>query len=86
MCGRFAAYNAYPKLARRLSVVVAEDGPPPRYNIPPGTCMTGFRQVAHNVPPEYLELWLAPDLTDRETLCQVVRHLDVSRIEHRAGP
>lgn len=57
MCGRFASYNAYPKLARRLGVVVAEEEPPPRYNIPPGTWITGFRQVAHDAPPEQLELW-----------------------------
>ena len=36
MCGRFASYSAYPKLARRMGVVIAEEGPPPRYNIPPG--------------------------------------------------
>lgn len=57
MCGRFASYNAYPKLARRLGVVVAEDGPPPRYNILPGTWIPGFRQVAHDAPVEQLELW-----------------------------
>ncbi|MDL0433871.1 SOS response-associated peptidase [Marinobacter sp. TBZ242] len=57
MCGRFASYDAYPKLARRLGVVVAEEGPPARYNIPPGTWITGFRQVAHDAQPEQLELW-----------------------------
>lgn len=57
MCGRFAFYNAYPKLARRLGVVVAKEMSPPRYNIPPGTWLTGFRRVAHDAPPEQLELW-----------------------------
>ncbi|QOR40641.1 SOS response-associated peptidase [Billgrantia diversa] len=57
MCGRFASYSAYPKLARRMGVVIAEEGPPPRYNIPPGTWISGFRQVAHEAPPEQFELW-----------------------------
>lgn len=57
MCGRFASYSAYPKLARRMGFVVAEEGPPPRYNIPPGTWIKGFRQVAHDAPPEQLDFW-----------------------------
>ncbi|QOR39050.1 SOS response-associated peptidase [Billgrantia diversa] len=57
MCGRFASYDAYPKLARRLGVVVAEEGPPARYNIPPGTWITGFRQVVHDALPEQLDFW-----------------------------
>lgn len=31
--------------------------PPQRYNIPPGTWISGFRQVEHDAPPEQLELW-----------------------------
>ncbi|MFW3614814.1 SOS response-associated peptidase [Billgrantia antri] len=57
MCGRFASYSAYPKLARRMGVVVVEEGPSPRYNIPPGTWISGFRQAAHDTPLEQVELW-----------------------------
>ncbi|QTP60934.1 SOS response-associated peptidase [Billgrantia antri] len=56
MCGRFAAFNAYPKLARRAGVVVVEETPP-RYNVAPGTWIAGIRQTAHDQPPEQLELW-----------------------------
>ncbi|XKE44233.1 SOS response-associated peptidase [Halomonas organivorans] len=37
---------------------MAEEGLPPRYNIPQGTWITGFRQTAQDAPPpEPLDLW-----------------------------
>ncbi|MCE8016231.1 hypothetical protein HOP62_09090 [Halomonas sp. MCCC 1A17488] len=57
MCGRFASKNAYPRLAKRLRVVMKES-PPPRYNIAPGTWISGFRQTFHDRSPEQLNfLW-----------------------------
>ncbi|WP_111414573.1 SOS response-associated peptidase [Billgrantia lactosivorans] len=57
MCGRFSQFSAYPRLAKRLRVAMEAGAPAPRYNIPPGTWISGFRKVAHDAPPEQLELW-----------------------------
>lgn len=57
MCGRFALFNAYSSLARRVGVSAAERDLPARYNIPPGTSIMGVRQVAHDALPEEIELW-----------------------------
>lgn len=57
MCGRFSQFNAYPPLAKRLRVAMPDAAPPARYNIPPGTWITGFRQAAHDEPPEHLDFW-----------------------------
>lgn len=57
MCGRFSQFSAYPRLAKRLRVAMEAGAPPASYNIPPGTWISGFRQVAHDEPPEQLDFW-----------------------------
>lgn len=57
MCGRFALYSAYPKLARKVGATVVEGSPTPRYNVAPGTWIVGICQEAHDRPPEQFQLW-----------------------------
>ncbi|WP_238984612.1 SOS response-associated peptidase [Billgrantia kenyensis] len=57
MYGQFSQFNAYPRLAKRLRVTMTEAQPPTRYNIAPGTWISGFRQTAHDRPPEQLNFW-----------------------------
>lgn len=57
MCGRFSQFDAYPRLAKHLRVVTNQGVPSPRYNIPPGTWISGFRQTAHDRVPERLDFW-----------------------------
>lgn len=57
MCGRFSQFDAYPRLAKRLRVAMPDAGPRARYNIPPGTWITGIGQLAHDTLPEQLDLW-----------------------------
>ncbi len=56
MCGRFALYHAYPKLARKIGVPT-EGEVTPRYNIPPGTWITAILRTAHDEPPIQANLW-----------------------------
>src|SRR5690554_2152316 len=57
MCGRFSQFDAYSRLAKRLRVALNEGMPSARYNIAPGTWISGFRQTAHDRPPEPLTFW-----------------------------
>lgn len=57
MCGRFALYSPYPKLARKVGAAIIERDPVPRYNIPPGTWITSVRQPNPDDTPVLEELW-----------------------------
>lgn len=57
MCGRFALYSAYPKLARKVGATVVERDPVPRYNIPPGTWIAAVLQTDAGESPVIDDLW-----------------------------
>jgi len=52
MCGRFALYSPYPKLARCIGVPLTrvEQELPARYNVAPGTWIIGVRRPAADEP------------------------------------
>ncbi len=47
MCGRFALYSPYPKLAESLRLPLEEGKVTPRYNVPPGTFITAVQPQTH---------------------------------------
>lgn len=58
MCGRFALYSPYSKLAQALRLPLAEPGElTPRYNVAPGTWITAVRHPGDAAPLVMDEVW-----------------------------
>ncbi|KAA0014445.1 SOS response-associated peptidase [Billgrantia pellis] len=57
MCGRYAIYSNPPALSKALRLSLELHDRMPRYNVAPGTWITGIRQTVPDHPPEQLELW-----------------------------
>ncbi|WP_016855850.1 SOS response-associated peptidase [Halomonas smyrnensis] len=57
MCGRFALFSPYPKLAEALRLPPARHDLIPRYNVTPGTWITAVRQLEEDDAPVMDELW-----------------------------
>lgn len=57
MCGRFALYSPYPKLASKTGAVVIDRDPVPRYNVPPGTWVAAVRRADPDEAPVIDDLW-----------------------------
>ncbi|MDW5378594.1 SOS response-associated peptidase [Halomonas sp. HP20-15] len=57
MCGRFALYSPYAKLAQRLGVPLVEQDMPARYNVAPGTWVVGIRRLSADKPAVMDALW-----------------------------
>lgn len=57
MCGRFALFSDYSRLARRVGLSEAEREFAPRYNISPGTWILAVRRPCGDEPPVMEELW-----------------------------
>jgi putative SOS response-associated peptidase YedK len=57
MCGRFALYSPYPRLATRLGLPALDDQLEPRYNIPPGTWIPAVRHPDGQEPLALDQVW-----------------------------
>ncbi|NIC05277.1 SOS response-associated peptidase [Billgrantia bachuensis] len=57
MCGRFALYSPYPKIAARLGLPVLEDQLEPRYNVPPGVWISAARHPGGDEPLALDYVW-----------------------------
>lgn len=57
MCGRFALLSDPSRVARRLGLPEPEAGWQPRYNVAPGTWITGVRRPAPDAESRFDELW-----------------------------
>lgn len=57
MCGRFALFSPYPKLADRIGLPALVEQLEPRYNIPPGTWISAVRHPGAEEPPALDQLW-----------------------------
>ncbi|MGM0988517.1 MAG: SOS response-associated peptidase [Pseudomonadota bacterium] len=57
MCGRFALYSDYPRLAAALKLPLAEHPLAPRYNVAPGTWINAVRRADADSQLTLDELW-----------------------------
>ncbi|WP_284047673.1 SOS response-associated peptidase [Halomonas gemina] len=57
MCGRFALFTDPPAVTMRLGLPDAETGWAPRYNVSPGTWITGVRRREPKDEPTIDDLW-----------------------------
>ncbi|ATJ83228.1 SOS response-associated peptidase [Halomonas beimenensis] len=57
MCGRFALFSPYPALSRALRLPLAPGKVIPRYNVAPGTWITGVRHPDEPAPLVMDDLW-----------------------------
>jgi len=57
MCGRFALYSDPVAISRALRLPLAPEHWPPRYNISPGTWITGVLRYSLDGDPLFDELW-----------------------------
>ncbi|MDL0433817.1 SOS response-associated peptidase [Marinobacter sp. TBZ242] len=59
MCGRFALYSSYPRLSQalRLSLSQPDLELVPRYNVAPGTWITGVWHQGPDTGPAFGQLW-----------------------------
>lgn len=57
MCGRFALFSDPPRVARRLGLAEPSEAWQPRYNVAPGTWITGIRRREPESPAEFDALW-----------------------------
>lgn len=57
MCGRFALFSDPPSIASSLKLSLPDDAWQPRYNVAPGTWITGVRRRDVESPPVFDNLW-----------------------------
>ncbi|MCH4563332.1 SOS response-associated peptidase [Halomonas sp. EGI 63088] len=57
MCGRFALFTDPPPVTIRLGLPDPETGWAPRYNVAPGTWITGVRRTVFDAEPTIGDLW-----------------------------
>ncbi|MCK2042580.1 SOS response-associated peptidase [Chromohalobacter sp. TMW 2.2308] len=57
MCGRFAFYSQLAAVAKRLKAQLPADTPSPRYNVSPGTWITGVGHPAPDSEPTIDRYW-----------------------------
>ena len=57
MCGRFALFSDSPSIASSLKLALPDDVWQPRYNVAPGTWITGVRRRGDESPLEFDNLW-----------------------------
>ncbi|QFU00981.1 Putative SOS response-associated peptidase YedK [Halomonas sp. THAF5a] len=57
MCGRFALFSDLPRVARRLGLPEPEAQWQPRYNVSPGTWITGVRRSDPDVDAHFDSPW-----------------------------
>ncbi|WP_192035322.1 SOS response-associated peptidase family protein [Halomonas sp. YLGW01] len=57
MCGRFALYSPYPKLAKALRLPLEPRELKPQYNVAPGTWISVVRHPSDEVPLVMDEVW-----------------------------
>lgn len=57
MCGRFAYYSNLAAVAKRLKARLPDEAPAPRYNVAPGTWITGVRQPEPDAERIIDRLW-----------------------------
>ena len=57
MCGRFALFSDPTSIARALRLPLPPEGRQPRYNVAPGTWITGVRRPEPDAEPRFDSLW-----------------------------